>query len=134
MDKYPDFWSVLIGNGPAGFFFGYVALSMIAAFGMILIMATQKYKTSEKSPDVWSWKYFWVNNMGKFLAGFFLLPLFIRLIYERVDAGWMVPLSIGVGFGFLALAKIATNFGILTTEKLSQQIAEKIKQDQSKKP
>lgn len=122
MNKYPDFWSVLLGNGNHGFFFGYVVLSLISAIGMILVMAATKYKSVENSPDKWSWKYFIVNNLGNFLAGLFLLPIFIRLIYQYIDEGWMLAVSIGLGFGFTGLAKIANNLGIWTTDKLSEKI------------
>ena len=127
MSKYPDFWSVLLGNGNHGFFFGYVVLALISSIGMILVMATKKYETVEGSPDKWSWKYFWVNNAGNFLAGLFLLPIFVRLIYQYIDAGWMLAVSIGLGFGFTGLAKIANNFGVWTTDKLSEKLANKIK-------
>ena len=133
MDKYPDFWSILLGTDPRGYFFGYTALSLISAIGIILIMATRRYKDVSGTPNVWSWKYFWADNLGKFVAGFFLLPVFIRLIYQYIDRGWMIAVSIGIGFGFLGLAQIAENFGLWTTNKLSKKIAEKIEQDQSTK-
>lgn len=126
MQKYPDFWSVLLGNGNHGFFFGYVVLSLVSAIGIILIMATKKFRDNPTSPDQWSWKYFWADNLGKFIAGFFLLPVFVRLIYQYVDQGWMIAISIGLGFGFLGLAQVATTFGVWTTNRLSKQIADKI--------
>lgn len=129
MNKYPDFWSVLLGSGNHGFFFGYVVLSLISSIGMILVMAAQKYKSVPESPDKWSWKYFWGNNLGNFIAGFFLLPIFVRLIYQYIDSGWMLAISIGLGFGFTGLAKIANNFGIWTTDKLSEKISNKIKSE-----
>lgn len=127
MNKYPDFWSVLLGNGPHGFFFGYVVVSLIAAIGAILIAATQKYKNVDGTPDEWSWHYFWANNSGNLIAGLFILPVFVRLIYQYIDAGWMLAVSVGLGFGFFGLAKLANNFGIWTTDKLSERIANKIK-------
>jgi len=128
MDKYPNFWSVLLGNDPVGFFLGYTALSYFAAVGMILVMASQKYKNIPDSPEKWSWKYFRVNNAGNFAACFFIVPLFIRILIEFVDdPKWMLLISIGIGFGFYKLAKLANNFGIWTTDKISERIAEKIK-------
>lgn len=127
MQKYPDFWSVLLGNGPHGLFFGYVVLSLIACIGMILVMAAQKYKNVDASPNKWSWHYFLANNAGNLIAGVFLLPIFVRLIYQYIDAGWMIAVSVGLGFCFFGLAKVANNFGIWTTTKLSERIADKIK-------
>lgn len=133
MKKFPDFWSVLLGNGNHGFFFGYVVLSLICSIGMILVMASQKYKEIGNTPNVWSWKYFFVNNSGNFLAGLFLLPIFVRLIYQYIDPGWMLGLSAGLGFGFTGLAKIANNFGIWTTDAVSKRLAEKIQSNLDKK-
>lgn len=134
MNKYPDFWSVLLGNGHHGLLFGFIVMAFICAFGTILIMAANKYKGAEGTPTVWSWKYFFANNLGIFGANFFLIPITIRLIYQYIDPTWMLLVSCGLGFGFLALAKIATNFGLLTTNKLSQRIADKINSNQSDKP
>lgn len=128
MKKYPDFWHVLIGNQPPGFFFGYLAVSVMAAFAMILIMATMKYKAVEDSPDKWSWKYFIANNWGNFVASLLVLPIFIRLVLIWVTTpDYMVAISAGLGFGFYKLAKLANNVGLWTTDKLSERIAEKIK-------
>lgn len=133
MDKYPDFWSVLFGSGPRGFFFGYVVLAIISAIGIILIMASQKYKVIPGTPEKWSWKYFFANNAGNFGASLFVLPIFVRVLIEFVsDPRWMLLISIGLGFGFYKLAKIANDAGIWTTDKISEKIAEKIKQTELK--
>jgi hypothetical protein len=133
MNKYPDFWSVLLGNGHHGLFFGYIVISLIAAAGMILVMASQKYKEKPDSPVKWSWKYFFADNAGNFAASLFILPLFIRVLIEFLsDPRIMLVVSIGIGFGFYKLAKIANNAGIWTTDALSKKIAEKIKEQENK--
>lgn len=132
MNKYPDFWSVLIGNGPSGFFFGYVVLSMLSAIGIMLVLAAQKYKKNEATPAHFSYRYFIVNNLMNIIAGLFLVPLFVRLVYEYVPPPVMIFVCIGIGFGFHRLAKIANKFGLLTTDKLSEKIATKIKQEEDK--
>lgn len=133
MKKYPDFWNVLFGTGPRGLFFGYVVIAVISAIGVILWMASQKYKGIENSPQKWSWKYFFMNNAGNFGASLFVLPIFVRVLIEFVsDPKWMILLSIGIGFGFYKLAKIANDVGIWTTDKVSEKIADKIKQTETK--
>lgn len=133
MDKYPDFWSVLLGSQPIGFILGYIVISYLSAMGIILVMAAQKYNGISNSPEKWSWKYFWANNAGNFIACLFILPIAIRLVTEFVaDARLMLLISVGVGFGFYKLAKLANKFGIWTTDKLSEKISEKIKQTEIK--
>jgi phosphoglycerol transferase MdoB-like AlkP superfamily enzyme len=131
MNKYPDFFHTLIGSGPVGNFFGFVTLAVLAAWAMIFIMATQKYKSVPDTPVKWSWKYFWADNLGRFIAGLVLIPLFIRGTYQYVNPAWMVFVSIGIGFGFLGLAEVAKNFGVWTTNALSKKIADKIKETES---
>lgn len=128
MNKYPDFWSVILGNQPPGFFFGYISVSFVSAFGIILVMASQKYKGIDNTPNKWSWKYFFVNNSMNFVASLFVLPIFIRVVIEFIDnPQWLLLISVGLGFGFYKLAKLANNVGIWTTDKISEKIAEKIK-------
>ena len=127
MNKYQNFWNVLFGTGERGLFFGYVALALLSALGIILIMASQRYKSNSESPDKWSWRYFFADNAGNFGASLFVLPIFIRVITEFVDdPKWMLLISVGIGFGFYKLAKIANDAGILTTDKLAKKVAEKI--------
>lgn len=134
MKKYPHFFNVLVGNDP-GSFFGFTAISVLAAFGIIFIMASQKYKTVIDSPEKWSWRYFLSNNAGNFLASLFVLPIFIRVVLEFItDAKWMLLVSVGLGFGFYRLAKLANDYGIWTTDKISEKIADKIKQTELNKP
>jgi uncharacterized membrane protein len=131
MNKYPDFWGVLFGKEPQ-FFAAYSVLSILSAVAIIAVLASRKYKSIPDSPDKWSWKYFWADNLGKFVAGFILLPLFVRVVYEYAEGVWMLLISIGMGFGFLGLSQIAENFGLWTTKKLSQKIADKINSEQTK--
>lgn len=133
MQKYKNFWNVLFGTGERGLFFGYVVIAIISAMGIILVMASQKYKSTPESPEKWSWKYFFVNNAGNFGASLFVLPIFVRVIIEFInDPKWMLLVSVGIGFGFYKLAKIANDAGILTTNRLSQKISEKINQETPK--
>lgn len=128
MEKYPDFWSVILGNGPRGFFFGYFVMGVFAAFIMFCILASTRDKKSSKTPDDWSWKFYWMNNILRIIATVGLLFLFVRFAYEYVAIGWMLFWSIGIGFGFPKLAHIAKKWGILTTNKLSDQIKQAIEE------
>lgn len=126
MHKYKDFWSVLLGTQPPGFIFGYIALAYIASVAMVMILASTRDPNSPNSPKEWSWRFFWVNNSIRFVVGFLLIPIFIRILIEYVDGLWMLLLSIGVGFGFMGLAQLAKDFGIMTTRKISARIVQQV--------
>lgn len=130
-NKYPDFWSVLIGSEPIGFLLGYIALAVLAAFIITLWNALKKYQEAQGTPDKWSWKYFFWNNIGNFIVGILLIPLFIRIEIEFFDhPGLMLLFSVGTGFGFYKLAKVANRLGLWTTNSLSKKISEKIKSNE----
>lgn len=126
MQKYPDFWQVLLGKQPPGFIFGYIALAYLASIAMVMILASTRDPDSPNTPKQWSWRFFWANNSIRFVVGFLLIPIFIRVLIEYVEGLWMLLLSIGVGFGFMGLAQLAKDFGIMTTRKISARITQQV--------
>ena len=129
-EKYPDSWSVILGDKPLGFLLGYIAIAVICAMAMILVMATRKYEKVPDSPDKWSWHYFFANNAGNFVACLVLLPIVVRVLFEFFDSPALLLLfTVGSGLGFYRLAKLANDFGLWTTDKISEKISEKIKKD-----
>jgi hypothetical protein len=133
MKNYPDFWSVLLGNGPHGFFFGYLTMGFIAAAAMMCVLVAGRDKESSSTPRQWSWQFFWVNNVLRIVATALLLFLFVRIAYEYVDGIWMIIFSIGLGFGFPKLAHIAKKWGLLTTDRLSDRVTEILNQKEIQK-
>lgn len=126
MHKYHDFWSVVLGDKPPGFILGYIFLGYIAAMAMIMILASSRDPNSANSPKEWSWRFFWVNNSIKFVTGFFLIPVFIRVAFEWLGSFEMLLMSIGIGFGFMGLAQVARKWGIFSTDKLSQRVTQEV--------
>lgn len=128
MKKYPDFFSVLIGPGGPGFFFGYVIIAFICAGVIILIDASNRDVTSARTPVKFSLKFWLADNLARVLANLLLIPIAIRLCYEYVNPTWMLFLSAGIGFGVDGLGLIAKRFGVLTTNKLAERINQKLTQ------
>lgn len=126
MKKYPDFFSVLIGPGGAGFFFGYVVIAFICAFVIIFIDLSNRDVKSSRTPEKLSLRFWLADNLARLFANLLLVPIAIRLCYEYVSPTWMLFLSAGIGFGVEGLAKLAKKFGILTTNKLAERMTTKI--------
>lgn len=133
MQKYHDFWSVLLGKQPPGFIFGYITLAYIAAIAMVMIIASTRDPNSPNSPKEWSWRFFWVNNSIRFVVGFFLIPIFIRILIEYQQGLWLLIESIGVGFGFMGLAQLAKQIGLFTTSKISARVVQQVNQEATDK-
>lgn len=126
MNKYPDFFTVLLGNGGAGFFFGYTAIAFICAIAIIFYDIANRNVSSIRTPSKFNLKFWLADNLARVMANLLLIPISIRLCYEYVSPTWMLVLSAGIGFGIDALGMIAKRFGILTTTKLAERINEKI--------
>jgi hypothetical protein len=126
MKKYPDFFSVLIGPGGPGFFFGYVVIAFICAFAIIFIDLSNRDVKSTRTPEKLSVRFWFADNLARFIANILLVPITIRLCYEYVSPTWMLFLSAGIGFGVEGLAMLAKKFGILTTNKLAERMTTKI--------
>lgn len=126
MKKYPDFWSVLVGNGGAGFLLGYIVIAYICAGAIAMIDLSKRDVSSTRTPSKLSFRFWLADNVPRVLGNVLLIPITIRLLYEYVDPFWMLFLSAGIGFGSEALAMIAKKFGFLTTSKLASRITEKI--------
>jgi hypothetical protein len=124
--KYPDFFSVLIGPGGPGFFFGYVVMAFICASAIILFDINTRDVSSTRTPVKLSIRFWLADNLARVIANLLLIPIAIRLCYEYVSPTWMLFLAAGIGFGIDGLGLVAKRFGLLTTSKLAERINDKI--------
>ena len=127
MKKYPDFYSVLVGNGGAGFFFGFTVFALFCALIMVLIDFSRRDPSSPRSPDKPSLRFWLADNLVRFIANFLLIPVAVRLCYEYVPPVQMLLLSAGISFGVDGLGMLAKRLGILTTRKLASKVTENLK-------
>lgn len=130
MNKYPDFWSVLIGAGAPGHFFGYVVIAMICATLLLLIHASQRDITSKNTPVNFSWKFLLAANILRIVTNLLLVPIAVRLTYEYVPSTAMLFISVGIGFGSDGLCILAQKIGLLTTKKLANSVMQKLEPEQ----
>lgn len=126
MHKYPDFTKILLGNGPLGFFFGFVVIAIICAFVSLLIEVNSRDIKSTNTPEEFSYKFMLVHNLLRILANILLIPIFIRISYEWIPMPWMLLVAVGIGAGSDRLGLLLKNIGVLTTNKLASKVADKI--------
>lgn len=130
MKKYPDFFSVLVGSGGPGFFFGYIVIAFICALAIVLYDLSTRDVSSKRTPEKLSFKFWLADNLARVMANLLLIPIAIRLCYEYVTPAWMIAIAAGIGFGVDALGMIAKRFGLFTTNKLAERVTEKINNTQ----
>lgn len=126
MNKYPDFWHVLLGNGSLGAFFAYLVIAYFSAFASLLFEASNRDITSLNTPVKWSTKFLLAANMLRLIANFLAVPLLIRLEYEYVDMKWMILLVIAEGILIDRAFMFLKNIGIMASDKFAGKVADKI--------
>jgi hypothetical protein len=126
MKKYPDFTSVLLGNGPIGFLCGYVVIAVVCALISLLIEVNNRQIDSASTPVKFSYKFLVAHNILRIAICFLLVAVTVRALYEYIPPAWMIFVSIGIGAGADRLALLFKNFGLLTTNKLASKVAEQI--------
>lgn len=111
---------------PVGAFLGYLTLSYICAFASLLIGSTKRDISSTNTPVNFSWQFLMAANLFRVLGNVLLIPIAVRLIGQYAGPEFMLFLTVGIGLGIDGLGALAKQFGVLTTNKLAKQIADKL--------
>lgn len=126
MNKYPDYYSVVIGTGPIGIFLGFLTIAFFAALISILQNLATRNVASEATPVKWSTKFMLVDNAIRFLANILVIPLIIRISYESLSFVWEFVVAVVSGIGVDRLALWLKNIGVFAMDKFTEQIKAKI--------
>jgi len=129
MNKYPDFWNVILGNGSLGAFLAYLVIAYFAAFASLLFEASNRDISSSNTPVKWSTKFLLAANLTRLIANFLAIPLLIRLEYEYVDMKWMVLMVIAEGILIDRAFMFLKNIGVMASDKFASKVAERISKD-----
>lgn len=126
MNKYPDFWHVILGNGSLGAFLAYLVIAYFSAAASLLFEASNRDIASDNTPKKWSTQFLLAANVLRLVANFLAIPLLIRLEYEYVDMKWMILLVIAEGILIDRAFMFLKNIGVLTSDKFASKIANKV--------
>lgn len=128
MNKYPDFWNVIIGPGPIGAFLGLIVVAYISAMVSLLLEASNRDIESPNTPIKFSWKFLWAANWKRIFANFLAVPLLIRVSYQYVGIEMMILAAIGVGAIIDQAAIYLKKIGVLSSQKSADKITQKLNQ------
>lgn len=126
MDKYPDFWSVIIGPGPVGAFLGFIVVAYVSAMVSLLLEASNRDIASTNTPVKFSWRFLWAANWKRIFANFLAVPLLIRISYQYVGIEMMILAAIGIGAIIDQAAMKLKKIGVLSSQKTADKIHQKI--------
>lgn len=128
MQKYPDFWSVIIGEGPLGAFLGYIVVAYVTGLVSLLLETSNRDITSSNTPIKFSWEFLWAANWKRIFANFLAVPLLIRVSYQYIGTEMMILASIGIGALIDQAAIYLKKIGVLSSQKAADKVNEKLNQ------
>lgn len=59
-------------------YYAWFLWALIGAVGVILVRAFLKYEKSPETPNKWSWKFLFIDNIPNLLIGFFVTFISLR--------------------------------------------------------
>lgn len=117
--KYPDFWAAFLNGMPLGVLFAGFLFALIGVALNALLKTATRNPNNTNSPIEFNWKYFWNDNVKRFLKSGIttLLVIFLSLRFFKELTGVSDEISMlycfGIGFGIdkaiMALRKKTNN-------------------------
>jgi hypothetical protein len=129
IEKYPDFWNIILGNGSLGAFLAYLVIAYVSAIVSLLLEASKRDIASSNTPVKFSYRFLFAANTKRLIANFLAVPLLIRLVYEYGEMKWMILVAITIGVIIDRAAMWLKNIGVLTSNKAAARVAQQIGKD-----
>lgn len=106
--------SIILGDMTLWAFVGYFIMAMIGAVIHLWLDVKDRDKDSPKTPYVWSWRFFTLDNIKRFIATILLIFVCLRFFSEIMGVDLSPFTALLWGFGLDRVAGFAKNH----TEKL----------------
>lgn len=98
-----DFLEQFLGNLPIGVLIAGFVFAFLGIWLRTLTGAAKRNVAKPTTPDKWSWKYFWDDNVKRFLNSLFtaIIVIFfsIRFVENLTGSGITMFYCVGIGFG-----------------------------------
>ena len=132
MNKYPDFWSVIIGPGPVGIYLGFIVVAYVCAMVSLLLEANSRDVDSKNTPKPFSGRFLWAANYKRILANVLALPILVRITYPSLGMEAMFLAAIGIGVMADRAALWLKSIGVLSSNKSAARVKAQIEQEDKK--
>lgn len=117
-----EFNQILLGTANAAQFFAWMFFAVITALALILFRVRKRDPASPRTPENFSWKFYWEDNIKQNIGTIILIFLSIRMAQYKIAVQWMVPLSVVIGLISDQLAMLALKLKDKATQLLSKKI------------
>lgn len=110
------FYDTLIGNANIGEWAAAMFFALLMHSALLLFRAKTRDKKSERTPEHWSWSFFWKDTAPQIIGTIILIFLFIRVLQFVFDPKWLVAVAVAVGL----CADLLIYFALLIKKKIKQ--------------
>lgn len=117
-----DFKEVILGNMNTGLFGASMFFAILTAIALILFRVKKRDVNSDRTPEHFSWNFFWSDNFKQQIGTLILIFLCIRVSQYYVKPEWLVYSAILIGLISDQLAMLALKLKDKATQFLSKKI------------
>jgi hypothetical protein len=117
-----EFNQILLGTANGAQFFAWMFFAVITALALILFRVRKRDPASPRTPENFSWKFYWADNIKQNIGTIILIFLSLRVAQYKIAGEWMVPTSIIIGLISDQLAMLALKLKDKSTQFFSKQI------------
>lgn len=117
-----EFKEILLGNASPALFAAAMLFALLTAGAMALFRVKKRDVSSERTPEKFSWTFFWSDNFKQILGTFILIFLTIRVAQYWLKAEWAVYGAVIIGLISDQLALLFLKIKDRATQFLSKKI------------
>lgn len=116
------FWEIIIGSMTVAEFLAALFFAVITAIAMVAIRVKKRDVHSPRTPEAFSWQFFWRDTLAHHLGTLILIFLSIRLSQKWVQNEWIVYGGFIIGLISDQLALIFTKLHDKATSIINKKI------------
>lgn len=117
-----EFQSILLGNANVAEFLAAMFFALLTAGGLALVRVKKRDVSSARTPEAFSWRFFWQDNFRQIIGTLILIFLTIRIAQYWVKPEWAVYGAVIIGLISDQLAMLALKLKDKATSFLSKKI------------
>lgn len=112
-----DAGQLIIGPMSTGAFLGYFILGVMGAIVHIWLDVADRDKSSDRTPYVWSWRFFTLDNIKRWVATILLIFICLRFFEEMFGVPLSPFMAILWGFSIDRVSSFGKNHTKLISSK-----------------
>lgn len=117
-----EFESIILGNASVAEFCAALLFALLTAGAMALFRVKKRDVSSDRTPEEFSWRFFWSDNFKQIIGTLIFIFLTIRVAQYWVKPTWMVYGAIIIGLISDQLAMLFLKVKDKATSYLSKKI------------